>query len=119
MVPMISCNPYARMWDDADAIANFSVDAAQWISRYTGQIEGLRRNWDGDENDQYPHIIDPKKKVIGLNNITYSEQVVDANSGNFVSDRAWFIIFIHANQYESNMHQDTLQKLAHHFDGAV
>ena len=89
------------------------------MTRSAGQIEALRRNWDGDENDQYPHIIDPKKKVIGLNNITYSEQVVDANSGNFVSDRPWFIIFIHANQYESNMHQDTLQKLAHYFDGAV
>lgn len=45
--------------------------------------------------------------------------VVDPENGEFISEKPWFIIFMHANSYESNVSIESLQHLAIHFDGGV
>ena len=45
--------------------------------------------------------------------------IVDPANGEFISEKPWFIIFIHANNYESNINIESLQHLAAHFDGRI
>ena len=51
----------------------------------------------------YPEITDMSKKVIQVNWWNYEEMIVDPANGEFISEKPWFLIFIHANNYESNV----------------
>lgn len=45
--------------------------------------------------------------------------IVDPATGEFISEKPWFLIFMHANSYESNINIEPLQHLANYFEGKV
>ena len=77
----------------------------------------LREFWHG--KDLYPDIKDTRLKFIELTGKMYDEQVVDPQTGKFVSDRPWFIQFIQPQHQYCQMMKDSLQHLAHHFNGSI
>ena len=64
-------------------------------------------------------MFDTSKKVIEMNWWNYEEMIVDPENGEFISEKPWFLIFIHANSFEANVNIEPLQQLAMHFDGSI
>ena len=66
----------------------------------------LREFWHG--KDLYPDIKDTRLKFIELTGKMYDEQVVDPQTGKFISDRPWFIQFIQPQHQYCQMMKDSL-----------
>jgi len=68
--------------------------------------------------DLYPQETESSKKLIALAGEGYDQFLVDSG-GKFLSDRPWFITFINAAWGQCNEAQESLQHLAHYFQGDV
>jgi len=68
--------------------------------------------------DLYPQETESGKKLIALAGEGYDQFLVDSG-GKFLSDRPWFITFINAAWGQCNEAQESLQHLAHYFQGDV
>jgi len=64
-------------------------------------------------------LYDLSKKVVQINYWNYEEMIVDPEDGEFISPDPWFIIFVHGNNYESNVNIESMQHLAKYFGGKV
>ena len=89
---------------DNDTKAIFDKQTADFY----GQNDAIRNSWGSELDDQFPNLIDDTRKVKQINYWNYEEMIVDPEDGEFISETPWFLIFVHGNNYESNVNIDAM-----------
>ena len=67
----------------------------------------------------YPEIKSVKKKVINLTAKIYDEKLINNSTGEFLSNRPWFVIFVTDPMYYCDTFKYMLQNAAKELDGKV
>ena len=67
----------------------------------------------------FPNIKKIKKKVVRLTAKIYDEKVVSNTTGEFISDRPWFIMFITDPMHGCDQYKYMMQGSANAYDGKI
>lgn len=66
-----------------------------------------------------PNVIDPFQMFREITIDIYNQDIVNPNSGKFLADRPYFVIFIEPQNQYCQMMKDNLEKLAEYYNGTI